>query len=104
MYRAIVLTEPDKDLHRFVWYDNPNGQLRDYRMTHLTFGVSASSFIANMCVKQNAIDFGSQYLKAAKQVETSFYVDDYLGGADSQQEAMQLQGEMNSLLLKGCFC
>ena len=72
-------------------------------MTSLTFGVSASSFIANMCVKQNAIDFGSQYPKAAKQVETSFYVDDYLGGADSRQEAIQLQGEMHSLLLKGGF-
>ena len=23
MYRAILLTEPDKDLHRFVWHDNP---------------------------------------------------------------------------------
>ena len=23
-YRAILLTEPDKDLHRFVWRDNPN--------------------------------------------------------------------------------
>ena len=67
MYRAILLTKPDKDLHRFVWRDNPNEHLRDYRMTHLTFGISASLFIANMCVKQNAIDFGSQYLKAAKQ-------------------------------------
>ena len=103
MYRAILLTESDKDLHRFVWRDNPNGQLHDYRMTRLTFGVSASSFIANMCVKQNAIDFGSQYPKAAKQVETSFYVDDYLGGADSRQKAIQLQGEMHSLLLKGGF-
>ena len=103
MYRAILLTEPDKDLQRFVWRDNPNGQLRDYRMTRLTFGISASSFIANICVKQNAIDFESQYPKAAKQVETSFYVDDYLGGADSRQEAIQLQGEMHSLLLKEGF-
>ena len=74
-------------------------------MTRITFGVSASSFIANMCIKQNAIDFGSQYPRAAKQVETFFYVDDYLGGANSQQEAVKLQGEMHSLFLyKGWFC
>ena len=72
-------------------------------MTRLTFGISASSFIANMCLKQNAIDFGSRYPKAAKEVETSFYVDDYLGGANSQQEAIQLQVEMHTLLLKGGF-
>ena len=101
VYRAILLTKPNKDLHRFVWRDNPNGQLHDCGMTRLIFGVSASSFIANMCVKQNAIDFGSQYPKSAKQVETSFHVDDYLGGADSRQEAIQIQGEMHSLLLKG---
>lgn len=81
MYRAVRLTEPDKDLHRFVWRDSPSKVLRDYRMTCVTFGVSASSFIANMCVKQNAIDLGAQYPNVAKQVET--YVDDYLGGADS---------------------
>lgn len=103
MYRAILLTEPDKDLHRFVWRNSPNEQLRDYRMTRITFGVSASSFIANMCVKQNAIDFESEYPNAAKQVERSFYVDDYLGGADSLQEAVKLHGEMHSLFQKGGF-
>ena len=43
-------------------------------MTRVTFGVS--SFIANMCIKQNAIDFASEYPNAAKEVERSFYVDD----------------------------
>lgn len=75
MYRAILLDEGDKDLHRFVWRSSPNEQLRDYRMTRITFGVSASSFTANMCVKQNAIDFGAEYPNAAKEVERSFYVD-----------------------------
>ena len=56
-----------------------------------------------MCVKQNAIDLGSQYPNAAKQVETSFYMDDYLGGADSHDEQMKLQGEMHSLFSGGGF-
>ena len=103
MYRAVLLAEPDKDLHRFVWRDDPKKLLTDYRMTRITFGVSASSFIANMCVKQNAIDNGSQYPRAAKQVETSFYVYDYLGGADSQEEAMKLQDEMHFLFQRGGF-
>ena len=77
--------------------------MNHYEMTRLTFGISALSFIANMCLKQNVIDFGSQYPKAAQEVETSFYVDDYLRGGNSQQEAIQLQGEMHALLLKGGF-
>ena len=56
MYRAIALTDADKDLHRFVWRSSPSDSIKDYRMTRVTFGVSASSFVSNMCVKQNALD------------------------------------------------
>ena len=43
MYRAVELTKSDKDFHRFVWRSTPSETLRDYRMTRVTFGVSASS-------------------------------------------------------------
>ena len=42
MYRAIELEESDRDLHRFVWRSDPDEPLKDYRMTRVTFGVSAS--------------------------------------------------------------
>ena len=51
MYRAIRLTDADKDLHRFVWRSSPAAPLSDFRMTRVTFGVSSSSFVANMCIK-----------------------------------------------------
>jgi len=57
MYRAIELPPADRDLHRFVWRTDPRDTLKDYRVTRVTFGVSSSSFTANMCVKQNAADF-----------------------------------------------
>ncbi len=91
MYRAVELTPPDRDLHRFVWRNNPNLPLLDYRMTRVTFGVSASSFAANMAVKQNAVEHAVEFPLAAKRVHTSFYVDDGLTGADSVQEAIELQ-------------
>ena len=59
-------------------------------MTRVTFGVSASSFAANMSLKQNALDFAVDYPQAAKVVEDSFYVDDGLTGADSIQDAIEL--------------
>ena len=48
MYRAIELAPSDRDLHRFVWRNSIKDPLRDYWMTRVTFGVSASSFAANM--------------------------------------------------------
>lgn len=42
MYRAVLLEQRDKDLHRFVWRRESSEPLRDYRMTRITFGVAAS--------------------------------------------------------------
>ncbi len=50
MYRAVQLDEANKDLHRFVWRRDPSEPLRDYRMTRITFVVSASSYAANVAV------------------------------------------------------
>ena len=74
MYRAVFLAPSDRDLHRFVWRSDPSHTLQDYRMTRLTFGVNASSFIANMSVKQNARDHALKYPLASKVVDNSFYV------------------------------
>lgn len=49
IYCAELLTESDKDLHCFVWREQTHEPLTDYCMTRVTFGVSASSFIANVC-------------------------------------------------------
>ena len=61
MYRAIELVPADRDLHRFMWRKSPNVTLHDYRITRVTFGVSASPFAANMAVKQNALDFATEF-------------------------------------------
>ena len=103
MYRAVLLSEEQRDLHRFVWRNNPKEPLKEYRMTRLTFGVSASSFAANMAVKRNAVELKSEYPQAAKAVIESFYVDDGLVGAETIQEARKLQSELQELFDKGGF-
>ena len=103
MYRAIELIKTDRDLHRFVWRSKQDEPLRDYRMTRVTFGVSASSFAANMSVKQNAIDHALEFPKAADAVERAFYVDDCLAGADSVEEAICLHQQLLDLFTKGGF-
>ena len=67
-------------------------------MTRVTFGMSASSFAANMSVHQNAIDFVSEYPLSAKAVEESFYVHDGLMSADLVDGAIKLQEELQDFL------
>ena len=103
MYRAVELATDDKDYHRFVWRREPEGPLTDYRMNRLTFGVSASSFAANMAVRQNAMDFADDHPCAAAVVAKSLYVDDCLTGANTVEEAVSLQTKLQELFGKGKF-
>ena len=66
MYRAVRLADDQKDLHRFLWRETPTQPLGHHRMTRLTFGVSASSFAANMALRQNALEHIKTYPQAAR--------------------------------------
>ena len=56
MYRVVLLPKHQRDLHRFMWRENPQQSLKDYRMMRLTFGVSTSPFAVIMALRQNAMD------------------------------------------------
>jgi hypothetical protein len=103
MYRAVSLVDFNKDLHRFVWRSSPNDSLQDYRMTRVTFGVSASSFAMNMSLQQNADEFAHEFPLAVKAVHDNFYVDDGLAGADSIGGAIALHDELQELFARGKF-
>ena len=66
-------------------------------MTRLTLGVSASSFAANMAMRQNAIKNKESYPLVVQAILDSFYVDDGLTRADSERKATVLQEELQEL-------
>ena len=70
------------DLHHFLWSEDPEELILEYRMTRLTFGVCASSFAADIVLRQNTIDHSRNHPQASQVVLKSFYVDDRLTGAD----------------------
>ena len=56
-----------------------------------------------MSVKQKALDFALDYPQAVDAVEKSFYVADGLTGAESIEEAIELQGQLQALFSEGGF-
>ena len=72
-------------------------------MTSVKSGVSSSSFISNMCIKQNALDSSMEHPNAAKGVSESFYVDHCLTGSNSPEGAVKLHYELQALFDKGDF-
>ena len=103
MYIEVYLDPKDRDLHIFVWRDEPTGPLIDYRMTRVTFGVSSSPYLAIRALQQTVADFSHLFTTAIPLVFTSFYVDDLLTGADMPEQTLKIHHDLKALLLKGGF-
>ena len=99
MYRQVQLSEPDRQLHRFLWRAQPTEPICDYQMNRVTFGVASSPHLAVRTLQQTAQDHGSQHPKASWHVHHSVYVDDLLAGADTPEAAIQLHDELRIMLL-----
>ena len=97
MYREVLLSKSQHDLHRFVWREDSERPLVDFRMTRLSFGASASSFAANMAMKPNALENVDTDHNAVQAVLNSFYVDNGLTSANSIEEAIQPRKELQEL-------
>ena len=103
MYREVMLSEADTQLHRFVWRAQPDQPLTTYCMNRVTFGVTSSPYVAVQTLQQVAQDFSTPDSRASWYIKQSFYVDDLLAGADNVEDAVKLYQELKGLLQKGGF-
>ena len=100
MYREVELAPQDRDLHRFIWRPTPEQPVQDYRMTRVTFGVSASPYLAIRTLQQTAADHGEGHPIAVNYIRRSFYV---VAGANTVEEALELFSSLRFILQKGGF-
>ena len=103
IYREVVLAPEERSFHRFIWRAAPTDPWREFQMNRVTFGVTASPYLAVKTLQQVARDFGSSLPQASYHIENSFYVDDFFGGADNPQEAIALQEDTRSILSHAGF-
>ncbi len=97
MYREVKLQEQDKDYHRF-FLRNEDGKICEARMTRLTFGMRPSPFVATAVLRHHAELNKQEFPDASKAILYSFYVDDFIGGAATVEEALHLQQSLCKLL------
>ncbi|XP_053678670.1 uncharacterized protein LOC128729047 [Anopheles nili] len=103
MYRQIVLHPDDRRLVRIFFRFSPQSSIRLYELNTVTYGLAPSSFSATRTLLQLADDEGVDYPLATPALNNNFYVDDFIGGANSVEEARMLRQQLTELLSKGGF-
>ncbi|XP_058826504.1 uncharacterized protein LOC131686254 [Topomyia yanbarensis] len=103
MYRQVLLHPEDTPYQRILWRFDTADPIESYELMTVTYGLGPSSFLATRTLQQLASDEGDAYPLGKPALRKSFYVDDFIGGAQSVSEAIQLRSELSELLAKGGF-
>jgi len=99
MFREVLLAPEHRDFHRFLMRDD-KGKIQDCRMERVTFGVASSPFLATQALRYLADKFEADFPRAALLLRTTFYVDDFVSGANSIDDAIAIREELCGFLAK----
>ncbi|XP_055605004.1 uncharacterized protein LOC129753231 [Uranotaenia lowii] len=103
MYRQILLHPHDSRFQRIFWRFSTQHPISIFELNTVTYGMGPSSFLATRCLSQLIEDEGHKYPLAALVAKKGFYMDDFMGGAQTVESAIQLTKQLNALMLKGGF-
>ncbi|XP_058817006.1 uncharacterized protein LOC131680301 [Topomyia yanbarensis] len=103
MYRQVQVHSDDTPLQRILWRFSQHSPVQTYELLTVTYGLGPSSFLATRTLQQLAVDEGDAYPVGGPALKKSFYVDDFIGGAETIEEAIRMRVELSELLQKGGF-
>ncbi|XP_071581880.1 uncharacterized protein [Temnothorax nylanderi] len=103
MYRQILVHKCDVDYQRILWRPAPNYPLTAYRMLTVTYGNANAPNVALRVMEQVAKDEGADFPLAVPVLQSHFYVDDAVFGADDIPLAIQTRDQLISLLKRAGF-
>ncbi|XP_055622906.1 uncharacterized protein LOC129766405 [Toxorhynchites rutilus septentrionalis] len=101
MYRQVLVHPDDTPLQRILCRFSTDTPVQTYELLTVTYGLTPSSFLATRALQQLAADEGDAYSLAGLALRKNFYIDDFIGGASSTDEAIRLREELSDLMQKG---
>ncbi|GJQ72036.1 hypothetical protein Trydic_g14402 [Trypoxylus dichotomus] len=103
MYRQVLIDPKYRCLQRILWRSDPSKPLHIYQLNTVTYGTASAPYLAVKCLKQLAIEHMDNFPRAANAIVHDFYVDDFLSGSDTVEEAQLLCNQISQILQGGCF-
>ena len=102
----VGVAEKDRDALRFLWVNDVQKDeviVRPLRFTRVVFGVCSSPYLLNYTIRHHLLQYQDTHPELVKKLIESFYVDDVVTGASTEEEAFQLYTESKSILKDGAF-
>lgn len=92
-FLMVGVAEPDRDVLRFLWVDDPTSEAPRIVVKHfnrVVFGVTSSPFLLNGTIRYHVTHYESEDPQFVNEFLNSLYVDDFNGGKVSDSEAFKL--------------
>ncbi|XP_065082000.1 uncharacterized protein LOC135704456 [Ochlerotatus camptorhynchus] len=102
MYRQVYVHKDDRKYQRTLWL-NSNNEVGTFELTTVTYGCSSAPYLATRTLMQLAKDEASELPLAARVIEDNSYIDDFLTGANTEQEVIEICKQLTELLRRGGF-
>lgn len=103
MYRQIWVTPEHRKYQKIFWRKNKEQPMQIFQLNTVTYGTVPASFLATVCLYKLAEDEYSKFPEACTAIKNYFYMDDYLGGANTKEMAVQLRNDLRTVLQSGGF-
>ena len=104
-FLMVGITEADRDVLRFLWFDDAMAEAPTpvvLRFARVVFGVSSSPFLLNATI-QHHIERYANDPEFVRQVLDSLYVDDVAAGGSDDLATYELYTKLKTRLAEGGF-
>ncbi|KAK4324412.1 hypothetical protein Pmani_004972 [Petrolisthes manimaculis] len=94
-FLQIGVQPSDQDVHRFLW--QCGDMVRAMKFVRVPFGNTSSPFLLNATLKHHLNSYPVSI--TVQELQENLYVDDWLSGADTVEEASKMFNEAQNILL-----
>ena len=105
-FLRIGINKSDRDYLRFLWFDDAfsdSPKIVRSRFAPVIFGVTSSSYILNQTIREHTESYEFD-MNFVNNVFDSFHVDDFSGGENDLDNALELCKKLKLRFLEGLFC
>ncbi|XP_045457904.1 uncharacterized protein LOC123668157 [Melitaea cinxia] len=103
MFRGISINPEQQSLQRVLWRETSTEPIKCLELTTVTYGTKCAPYLACRTMLHLAEKHSHTHPLAAQCIKYNSYMDDYLSGAQSVDECIELCSQLINLLKKAGF-